>query len=111
MARQFIYDGRTSLIRIRDCPLKTFSINSPITFPSGPSALVIRVWQVAHISDCRTCSASVGRNPLDDVRMILVCPASILKGPYSARSPSDPGGSILNPPTRLARVPSPSLLI
>ena len=39
----------------------TCSGSLPITLPSGPSACVSSVWQVAHSSDSRMCGDCVGR--------------------------------------------------
>ncbi len=52
--------------------------------PFGPRALVTSVWHVAHSSDWRTCSDSVGSNPVAD-RMIVEIPRSMRNGPNIGR--------------------------
>src|SRR5581483_1384745 len=54
---------------------------------------------------------SVGLKPSVELSMMCCCPGAILKGPYSGRSFLLSGFSTTNPPLKLSRVPSFSLLI
>ncbi len=81
--------------------------SEPTGLPSGPKAVVISVWQVAHSSDLRKWSlpSSVGSKPPVDDCMIRTCPGSILKGPYSRRTLAEVRCLISKPPLKLSRVP------
>jgi hypothetical protein len=81
----------------------------PMTSPPGPSASVMSVWHVAHSSDCWTCDASFGFMLVTE-RMTDARPASTAKGPNISRAVAD-GGRSTKRPTKLAGVPSRSLVI
>ncbi len=72
--------------------------------PFGPRALVTSVWHVAHSSDWRTCSDSVGSNPVDDL-MIVEIPRSMRNGPNTGRGARAFAGATTYPPVKLDGVP------
>jgi hypothetical protein len=78
--------------------------------PSGPRAFVTSVWHVAHTSDSRMCTPSVGWNVVAE-RMIVDRPRSISKGPKTGRGCAVEGALSTYPPVKLSGVPSFVLVI